>query len=736
MTDHAHPLLRCAARRWRGGSLWPYCWLATAVAGISAIGIVQLQWSGWILFACLAAIALAQLLDRNWRLSTTEICRKLDGHFAPLQDSSQLLNNPPDTLGPLAQVQRQRTAAALQQLLDSGALKNFRPPWHRSAVANAIGVCLGLLVFVIANTLPQSDAPGQAPGAQAAVAAASIEVAEAVTEIQPPTYTGLPALTQSLQVKAPEQSRISWRVTLNAPANALMMLAARENFSFSTTETLPSRHWQLTRTLAETDFYQLSVHSGEEEILLPQIHNIEIEADRAPEFSFSLPRDNVTTINAYSEASPLLQVDVEVADDFQVTKTDLLITLASGDGENVRFRNDKIKLEPTDTAEGAKRYRFNVPIERYQVEPGDELYWFLQARDNREPEPNMQKSQHFIIRWPQEEIFGLSDAEGMAIKVLPDYFRSQRQLIIDTEALLAEREQLSERDFRKRSESLAYEQNLLRMRYGRFLGEEDSALEHDDESGHDHEAHGESVDAHGEEHEHDDHEDHEDHGNHGHDHEAPPQQFGDASGVIAAAGHSHDTSEHATLFDPQTKELLRSALNAMWSSWRELSVIEPHASLPHQHTALRNIKQVQQASRIYLQRVGFEPPALDESRRLSGERDDVKPPRVNAARSDDEREQLLKLLQRVRADDALDDGAVKELLSLPQLREQPQLRVELSKSLRLYRQQEDCTDCRRQLSALLYQLLPAPQAQPSLPRERAAADSFDSWLREQSRGRE
>lgn len=737
MTDHAPQLLRRAGRNWRSGSLWPYFWLAIAAAGISAIGIVQLQWSGWISFACLAAIALALLLDRNWRLSTADICRKLDGRFPLLQDSSQLLNNPPETLGPLAAVQRQRTAAALQQLMDGRALKGFHPPWHRSAVANAAGACLGLLVFVIANTLPQRDAPGQVPAAQAAAAAGSIEVVEAITEIRPPAYTGLPALTRSLQVKALEQSRITWRITLNAPAGALTMLAARENFAFSPKETLPSRHWQLTRTLAEADFYQLSAHSGEKEILLPQIHNIEIEADRAPEFSFSLPRDNVTTINTDSEASSLLQVNVEVTDDFQVAETDLLITLASGDGENVRFRNDKIKLESNDTAGSGKHYRFSLPVERYQIEPGDELYWFLQTRDNREPEPNLQKSQHFIIRWPQAEIFGLSDAEGMAIKVLPEYFRSQRQLIIDTEALLAEREQLSEGDFRKRSESLAYEQNLLRMRYGHFLGEEDSALEHDDESGPHHEAHGESVDAHGEEHEgHGDHEDHEDHGDHNDEHEAPPHQFGDASGVIAAAGHSHDTSEHATLFDPQTKELLRSALNAMWSSWRELSVIEPRTSLPHQHTALRYIKEVQQASRIYLQRVGFEPPALDQSRRLSGERDGVKPPRVSTTRSDSEREQLLKLLQRVRADNPLDDGTAEELLSLPQLREQPQLRVELSKSLRLYRQQTDCTNCRRQLSALLYQLLPAPQAQPSLPRERATTGTFDNWLQEQGGGRE
>jgi len=733
VTDQAQQLLRRAGRRWRYGGLWAYGWLALAAAAIATAGVAQLHWPGWLPWACLGCISLALLLDRSWRLSTAALCSRLDGRFPQLQDSSQLLHRAADILGPLAQVQRARTAAALRQLLDGGALQSFRPRWQRSAVANAAGACLGLLAFIAVDNLPPGEAADQAHAQPAAATPQSVAVAEAVSEIQPPVYTGLPAQTQSLQVKAPEQSRISWRITLDAPVDALTMLAARENFIFDAVEALPSRRWQLTRTVAETDFYQLSARRGQEEVLLPQMHNIDIQPDRPPAFSFNLPRDHVTVIDIDGEASsPLLRVDVEVTDDFQVAATDLLITLASGDGENIRFREENIALEPAATAAGKKRYRFNIPVARYPIEPGDELYWFLQARDNRDPQPNLQKSQHFIIRWPQEEIFGLSDAEGMAIKRLPEYFRSQRQLIIDTEALLAEREQLDAEDFRKRSESLAYEQNLLRMRYGRFLGEEDSALEHGGESSPGHEEEEEHEEGHGE----DSHEGEHAHGEHGHAHEPESRQFGDAAGVIAAAGHSHDNSEHATLFDPQTKELLRSALNAMWSSHRELSVIEPRASLPHQHSALRYIKQVQQASRIYLQRVGFEPPPLDEGRRLSGELDDTRPPRVSGNRTDTEREQWLTLLQRVRANETLDDGAVEQLPSLPQLSEQPQLQLELSKSLRRYRQQPDCGDCGRQLSALLYQLLPTPLAQPALPRERAAAGSFDNWLREQAGGRQ
>lgn len=731
VTQPSGKLLARAARRWRNRALLPYAGLALLAADITWLGNHLWQWPLWSLAAVLAIVAQALLLDSRWRPSKTEICSQLDRRFADLQDSSALLLQSEEKLERLPQLQRRRTAETLQKLLDDNALGNFRPALLRSPLVNAAGACLGLFIYLAVDQLPaETDGAGGDAAAETS-SPQSLAVETASTDIEPPAYTGLAPSTQSLQVRAPEQSQITWRVVLNKPADGLTMLAAQRSFEFQPSGQLPSRNWQLARTIGETDFYQLSVNREGNETLLPAMHNIDITADRPPEFDFRIPRDNITVVST-PEDQTLLQVDVQVNDDFTVADTELRITLASGGGENVRFREERVPLQPSGGSAGSRRYRFTVPAQRFEIEPGDELYWFLRARDNRAAGANIADSQHFILRWPQQEIFGLSDAEGMAIKVLPEYFRSQRQLIIDTEALLDEQAQLSEADFRERSESLAYEQKLLRLRYGRFLGEEDSAMEHTDESP------GGGEDGDGDEHGHHHQEEHEeehgdDHRNHSHGGTHPGEtggspQFGDATGVVAAAGHSHDTSEHATLFDPKTKELLRSALNAMWSSWRDLSVIEPRASLPDQHRALRFIKEVQQASRIYLQRVGFETPPLDQSRRLTGERDEVDVPAVQDERAAGEREQLLELLAQVRGGNVPDAEAAQSLQSLSALERDPQLRLELSKTLRLARQRPDCSDCRLQLSALLYQLLPAPTAQPSLPLERAPAGSFADWL--------
>ena len=55
---------------------------------------------------------------------------------------------------------------------------------------------------------------------------------------------------------------------------------------------------------------------------------------------------------------------------------------------------------------------------------------------------------------------------------MPEYFRSQRQIIIDSEKLLREKKCIAKETFNARSNSLAYDQKVLRLRYGEFLGEE------------------------------------------------------------------------------------------------------------------------------------------------------------------------------------------------------------------------------------------------------------------------
>jgi hypothetical protein len=191
------------------------------------------------------------------------------------------------------------------------------------------------------------------------------------------------------------------------------------------------------------------------------------------------------------------------------------------------------------------------------------------------------------------------------VNLIPQYFRSQRQIIIDTEKLIADQPTLAVSEFRNRANNLAIDQQLLRQRYGEFLGEEaDHAAEPAEASG-EHEEH--SPDD-------------------GHDH-GPPAAAGapqTQQEIMEEYGHQHDSQDEATLFDRETKGTMRQALAAMWEAERFLRVAQPREALGPENRALEIIKALQQADRSYVQRVGFEAAPIDfAARRLRGEVDDV-----------------------------------------------------------------------------------------------------------------
>src|SRR5678816_2277206 len=194
--------------------------------------------------------------------------------------------------------------------------------------------------------------------------------------------------------------------------------------------------------------------------------------------------------------------------------------------------------------------------------------------------------------------------------------------------------------------------------------------------------------------------------------------------VLSEFGHVHDPEEAATLFDPQTKEILRAALNEMWQAELHLRQAEPDRALPYEYKALDYIKQVQQAQRIYLQRVGLDLPQLDETRRLSGDRaglSDRGPPPPGAEEHDstiatqwsalagDARPDLVALEGWVRARQESVPDALGVLAAIDALRRDPQ--CEHSRACNSSRQ---CSHCGSRRSA-------------SIAASTPSASGTDSW---------
>jgi len=447
--------------------------------------------------------------------------------------------------------------------------------------------------------------------------------------IEPPAYLGEPSRRiDGLDAELPEGSAVTWDIALTGEAAGLSLVGADAQEELRT-EKVGENRFRARATMADNRLYQLAVTSADgARVLWPQVHTLKTIRDQPPRLTWQAPVVSRTVIDP-AAGRPVVAVKLMATDDHGLGEVKLVMTVAKGSGEGVKFREQEVALaSPASAVEGGGQiFVRDLDLIALGLEPGDELYFHAFATDRRSPLPNRTRSEtrFVILRGPGGEMAEPGTAVA-GVNLVPQYFRSQRQLIIDTERLLAERPALTEEKFRERSEAIGIDQKLLRLRYGQFLGEEFEP----DASGAPGEAHelrnGVPVDL---IHDHDAGaadragavervvEMHED------DHAATPDPDGrpkTAKEIAAPFVHQHDNADAATLFDLQLKASLRGVLSAMWEAEGFLRTVRPAEALPAEHRALDMLKALQQADRVYVKRVGFEPAPLKVAeRRLRGE---------------------------------------------------------------------------------------------------------------------
>ncbi|MFC7668377.1 hypothetical protein ACFQT0_14060 [Hymenobacter humi] len=191
------------------------------------------------------------------------------------------------------------------------------------------------------------------------------------------------------------------------------------------------------------------------------------------------------------------------------------------------------------------------------------LYFYISARDNA---GHSSRTDSYLVQWQDTAVADSQADMGMGVKVAPAYFRSQRQIIIDTEKLIAEKPRLAPATVADRANALGFDQQTLRLRYGKFMGEEvggsmapsapPSPIAEDEDEAPTADHAGEKP---GEADEH-------------HEHDTPPATSAKASPTAESDAlmepymHKHDDSETADFLEPAVKAKLRAVLNEMWAA--------------------------------------------------------------------------------------------------------------------------------------------------------------------------
>lgn len=526
-------------------------------------------------------------------LSLKEVARILNKSYPQLEESSDLFLKTENSLNILEKLQIRRIEPILNSL-KAPALIFYR--LKISTIIFIISLIISLILsrFDLLNRNKIDEISGKTsflpelketllPGIQ------SVEL-----KISPPAYTKIPPRTQNQFSARPEENSVlSWKIETDQPVESLeFIFNDKQSISLRSLNNEKTK-WGINKRIDSSGFYQLKMDGQ-----LSELYKLETIKDQAAVIRIISPAQ-YSSIDIGEPKNTLL--NVQINDDYGIEDAFISATISRGKGEGVQFKEQKINL--ASSFGGDKQYQFKkiLNLEAMGMVPGDELYFFINAKDSRK---QVSRSDVYLVTI--QDTTQLMSMDGMlsGVNLVPEYFRSQRQIIIDTEKLIKEKKQNSEKEFKNRSNDLGVDQKLLRLRYGKFLGEET-----DEEIGEEHEEHAENVAA----------------------------DFGNAEKMLEGYSHKHDIAEDATFFEPELKAQLKATLAEMWSAELRLRTYKPEEALPFEYKALRLLKDLQQKSRVYVAKTAFKAPQIKAEKRLSGELDKIIQPLAlrNSAKTPD-----------------------------------------------------------------------------------------------------
>jgi len=584
-----------------------------------------------LIFAVSAGLAIVALRITSlslYRLSEKRITSYLNHHYPQLEASADLLLYTED----LSTLQHLQKSSVYQKLRSLEAEIHF--PHHIRLAVVVLLAGIGIWVasgYYQPTVTPHSVRKNNSP----AISSSDEKESAAVTlnkisiTVQPPAYTQAASATSThLPLKVIEGSLVKWNFQFDGtPANLSLIFSGKDSVQLKSGRGT----YTFQRTISDGGFYQFAWTDGGNKIHQSDYFPIEVIKDEAPRIAV----ENLAQFIELKLTDRLIiDLKATLSDDFGLKDSHIIATVSKGSGESVKFREETLRFfKPSQFSGKIQQASRSIDIMKLGLEPGDELYFYIEAFDNKIPSANKSRTETFFIALQDTASYEMTEDQGLGVDLMPEYFRSQRQIIIDSEKLLEEKKEkkIKKEDFNSKSNELGYDQKVLRLRYGQFMGEEaESGIgiqntlpsEEDEKAedvmkkfGHTHDTENEhnlvgdkkqsgSAD-------------------HDHDHKAGAPQEEDKN-PMAAFTHSHDNADEATFFEQSIKTKLKVALTLMWDAELYLRMYQPEQSLPYQYKILKLLKEISNDSRVYVHRSGFDPPPLKEEKRLSGDLTELK----------------------------------------------------------------------------------------------------------------
>jgi len=537
------------------------------------------SWSGWwsVVFF-IASLVVIISIRRSWQIDIKTITSFLNLKYPDLEESCELALKEPGELNLLEKLQLGRVEDVLEAVpamqweftkwLRLSALVFLIAPvfayeitqlhdyYHIKSRLNKI-TNLALKELSPEKILPQIE---------------SVNIS-----IAPPAYTNKPARQQDkFTLEAEDGSDVTWKLKLNVAVKQVSLIFNnRERIMLKNTD---NAIYSGQKNISQSGFYQVDIDGK-----LSDLYQLQVIKDNPPVIHIKAP-SQYTYIDAGEPQR--VAITAAVDDDYGITNAFIYATVAKGSGEAVKFKEQRIDF---GASFGGHNPHYDlqklISLPSLHMEPGDELYFYIQAQDNHN-----QQSRTDVYIVAIQDTAQLLSMDGLlsGVNVKPEYFRSERQIILDSQKLLKDRDSISTETFNNRSNELGTDQKLLRLRYGKFLGEESES---------------DIVDPKEDK----------------NDPVGDVKNYGNAAVILDKYTDKHDNAEDAQFFDPTVKAQLKATLTEMWKAELQLRLYKPDAALPFEYKALRLLKDLQQKSRLYVAKTAYNPSPLKMEKRLTGD---------------------------------------------------------------------------------------------------------------------
>ncbi|QHT67255.1 DUF4175 domain-containing protein [Rhodocytophaga rosea] len=596
-----YSILTSLQKQWQRRQLFQLLLQAAAITLVVTLLLYKILGISFLIAIPVFAGVFAVLKWTTQTITSQRIARHLNSTFPILEESCELLIKPESSLTLLERLQVSRLEKRLTEILSSALLPfRWKTPliWLTGSLLLAGFIWWLPLAFPDSTPLPKTAYPSII---QRTSLASLPEITALNIRVQPPSYTGKAVFfQQNPHVQADAGAILSWNIQLSHPADSVYVVLNDKQVIRCTPLKNQTNTYSASFTLVENGFYQIIINGKTSDY-----YTLEAIPDKPPVITVSSPEPYTEILFGQSLQR---QVKMTITDDHGLRNAYMVATVAKGTGEAVKFREEKLPL-PVSFKPFQKQadVQKNLDLSQFTMAPGDELYFYVEALDNHGL--SGRTDMYFIALEDTANISTVADL-SMGINPVPEYFRSQRQIIIDTEKLIKQRSDISQAEFTSQSNNIGVDQKILRLRYGKFLGEEFESQIGAVAGQEEMEKEGIEVEQH--------------FAGDGHDH---------SKDGLESYMHLHDQSEEATFFEPALKAQLKAALAQMWEAELRLRTSRPKEALPFEYKALQLLKEVQQKSRAYVSKTGYEPPPIKPAElRLTGELDKIQQPSVKEER--------------------------------------------------------------------------------------------------------